>query len=257
MIARMSASAESPPSAANPVDARLHVLIPSAGQGSRAVAAGQDVGLAKQYQMLGPQTVLAHTLAAFRALGEQIAGIHVVVSPQDDVFTQMLPGFGGPREYLWRCGGASRADSVLNGLRALQAHAAADHWVLVHDAARCLVTPLQLQSLIDACRNDPVGGLLALPLADTLKSGADGRVLATLERADKWLAQTPQMFRVGALTQALQLADQQGLTVTDEASAMEAQGHRPRLVPGSAQNFKITYPDDFVLADAILRSRTA
>lgn len=255
-----------------PAGPRLHVLIPSAGQGSRAVAAGQGAGqiegqvqgLAKQYQPLAGQAVLAHTLAAFGALGQQIAGIHVVISPQDMVFSQVMPSFGGElggaREHLLRCGGASRAESVLNGLRALQAHAkvkaSADDWVLVHDAARCLVTPAQLQALIHACLDDPVGGLLALPLADTLKAGADGRVQATLERADKWLAQTPQMFRLGALTQALELAERQGLAVTDEASAMEAQGQMPRLVPGSAQNFKITYPDDFLLAAAILRSRS-
>ena len=253
------------PASSTPTGPRLYALIPSAGQGSRAVAAGQASGqvegLAKQYQPLEGQAVLAHTLDAFRALGEQIAGIHVVISPQDEAFTQVMPGFGGElggaREQLLRCGGASRAESVLNGLRALQTQASAEDWVLVHDAARCLVTPAQLQTLINACLDDPVGGLLALPLADTLKVGADGRVQATLARTDKWLAQTPQMFRLGALTQALEQAERQGLAVTDEASAMEAQGLMPRLVPGSAQNFKITYPDDFVLAAAILRSRSA
>jgi 2-C-methyl-D-erythritol 4-phosphate cytidylyltransferase len=125
----------------------------------------------------------------------------------------------------------------------------------VHDAARCLIEPEQVRGLIERCRGDAVGGLLALPLPDTLKSERDGRVEQTLERAGKWLAQTPQMFRLGALEQALNLAQAQGLAVTDEASAMEAQGLAPLLVSGSAQNFKVTYPQDFRLAQAVLSSR--
>jgi 2-C-methyl-D-erythritol 4-phosphate cytidylyltransferase len=120
------------------------------------------------------------------------------------------------------------------------------------------VRPAQVQALIAACQDDPVGGLLALPLPDTLKAEVDGRVQATVARGDKWLAQTPQMFRLGVLQQALALAAQRGFEgITDESSALEAQGLRPRLVPGSAQNFKLTYPDDFALADAILRSHNA
>lgn len=155
------------------------------------------------------------------------------------------------------CGGDSRASSVCNGLQALLAlGVAADDWVLVHDAARCLVTPQQINALLDACWSDPVGGLLALPLPDTLKVGVDGRVAATLERSDKWLAQTPQMFRVGALHAALLAAAARGFAgVTDEASAMEMAGQRPLLVPGSGHNFKITYASDFALAEALLRSR--
>ncbi|MDH5205391.1 MAG: 2-C-methyl-D-erythritol 4-phosphate cytidylyltransferase, partial [Hylemonella sp.] len=106
--------------------------------------------------------------------------------------------------------------------------------------------------LIDACADDAVGGLLALPLPDTLKQAQDGRVAATLPRADKWLAQTPQMFRIGLLQKALSEA---GATVTDESSAVEALGLAPRLVSGSAQNFKVTYPEDFALAEAVLRAR--
>jgi 2-C-methyl-D-erythritol 4-phosphate cytidylyltransferase len=157
------------------------------------------------------------------------------------------------------CGGATRAESVFNGLAALQALGAAVHdWVLVHDAARCLVTPAQVDALIDACLPDAVGGLLALPLADTLKcADAAGRVAATLDRTGKWLAQTPQMFRLGALQAALAAHADTGFAgITDEASAMEAAGHRPLLVRGSAQNFKVTYPEDFALAEAVLQSRT-
>jgi 2-C-methyl-D-erythritol 4-phosphate cytidylyltransferase len=141
----------------------------------------------------------------------------------------------------------------------LEQGAAATDWVLVHDAARCLITPEQINALIDACENDAVGGLLALPLPDTLKSERNGRVAATLGRSDKWLAQTPQMFRIGALFGALEaagdLSDTSNALITDESSAMERLGHAPKLVRGSAQNFKVTYHEDFALAEAVLQSR--
>ena len=146
----------------------------------------------------------------------------------------------------------------MNGLSQLLADGAEpSDWVLVHDAARCLITPAQIDALIDACLPDAVGGLLALPLPDTLKhAGVDGRVDATIDRAGKWLAQTPQMFRVGALRDAYAAHAASGFAgLTDDASAMEAAGHAPLLVPGSAQNFKVTYPEDFALAEAVLRSR--
>jgi 2-C-methyl-D-erythritol 4-phosphate cytidylyltransferase len=124
--------------------------------------------------------------------------------------------------------------------------------VLVHDAARCLITPQQINTLIDACLEDSVGGLLALRLPDTLKREVAGRVAQTVERSDKWLAQTPQMFRIAELQQALLVA---GNAVTDEASALEFVGKAPLLVEGSAQNFKVTYPQDFALAQAVLTAR--
>ena len=142
-------------------------------------------------------------------------------------------------------------------LNALREQLADADWVLVHDAARCLVTPALVDRLIDACLDDPVGGLLALPLPDTLKTEEQGRVSRTVDRAHKWLAQTPQMFRLGALHAALDATRAHGFAgVTDEASAMELAGQKPLLVPGSAQNFKVTYPEDFAMAEAILRSRT-
>ena len=156
--------------------------------------------------------------------------------------------------FIATCGGSTRAASVFNGLLALQSHGAKapGDWVLVHDAARCLIEAAQIDALIDACAQDAVGGLLALKLPDTLKREAGGRVAGTVERADKWLAQTPQMFRIGDLQAALQAA---GDTVTDDASAMEALGHAPLLVEGSAQNFKVTYPQDFAMAEALLLAR--
>jgi 2-C-methyl-D-erythritol 4-phosphate cytidylyltransferase/2-C-methyl-D-erythritol 4-phosphate cytidylyltransferase/2-C-methyl-D-erythritol 2,4-cyclodiphosphate synthase len=133
-------------------------------------------------------------------------------------------------------------------------------WVLVHDAARCLVAPESVKALLLACQDDPVGGLLALPLPDTLKTQKpDGvpRVETTVPREGKWLAQTPQMFRLGALHHALAQAAQTGFAgITDEASAMERQGWSPRLVPGSALNLKVTYPADFAFAEAVLKAKS-
>ncbi|MGE0329628.1 MAG: 2-C-methyl-D-erythritol 4-phosphate cytidylyltransferase [Ramlibacter sp.] len=221
--------------------ARFFALVPCAGSGSRAGTA-----IPKQYQPVAGLPMARHTLAAFAAV-PRIARCLVVVAPGDDFLQPLEPPFA-----VAGCGGATRAASVRNGLQALLALGAAPHdWVLVHDAARCLVTPALINALIDACAQDAVGGLLAHRLADTLKSEVDGRVGATVDRGGKWLAQTPQMFRIGMLQDALA---QSGDAVTDESGAMEALGHRPLLVAGSAQNFKVTYPEDFALAEAVLRS---
>ena len=229
----------------------LHALIPCAGSGSRAGAGGP-----KQYQRLAGRPMVAHTVEAFRALSDRFATIAPVVAPDDREVSSALPAF--PRngaERLLQVGGSTRAASVRNGLAALRQQGARPHdWVLVHDAARCLVTPTQIEALIAACEHDPVGGLLAQRLADTLKSASgDGRVHDTLARADKWLAQTPQMFRLGLLLDALEKV---GDSITDESSAIEAVGLAPLLVPGSAQNFKVTFPEDFALAEAVLKSRS-
>lgn len=230
-----------------PPEARFFALIPCAGHGSRA-ATPQP----KQYETVAGQPMVMHTLAAFTAV-PHVTRTLVVVAPGDEFFsTRALPGVA-----VAHGGGATRAASVKSGLHALlERGATAQDWVLVHDAARCLVTPAQITELIHTCQHDPVGGLLAQPLADTLKSEADGRVAGTLDRSGKWLAQTPQMFRIGPLLAALDSAAQQQRTVTDESSAMEAAGHQPRLVPGSAQNFKVTWPEDFALAAAILSARS-
>ena len=227
---------------------RCFALLPCAGSGARAGGV-----VPKQYQPVAGQPMVLHTLAAFLAVA-RIARVLVVVAPGDDTLQAPDAAYS-----IAACGGATRAQSVFNGLAALRDQGAgADDWVLVHDAARCLVTPALIDALIDACLPDAVGGLLALPLADTLKSATGTRAVATLERADKWLAQTPQMFRVGALHAALVAHAAQGFAgITDEASAVEAAGQRPLLVRGSAQNFKVTYPEDFALAEAILRSRSA
>ncbi len=223
---------------------RLYALVPCAGVGERAGAAGP-----KQYAMLGERSLVAHTLAALAQVS-RIVEVLVVVSAGD---TQHAAHLGRDATVSHR-GGATRAETVRNGLDELLARGARSHdWVLVHDAARCLVRPEWIDTLIDACLDDPVGGLLALPVADTLKSARDGRVEATIDRHAKWQAQTPQMFRIGLLREAL---DHAGASVTDEASAIEALGHAPKLVACSMENFKITWPADFDLAARLLRTRT-
>jgi len=239
----------SPSVAAGP--ARYYALVPCAGSGSRAGTAQP-----KQYQSVAGQPMVMHTVWALAGVARLTAGL-VVLSPVDDF---VWPEDGAWPEKFTRqpCGGATRAHSVFNGLQALRESGARDSdWVLVHDAARCLITPALVDALMDACMNDPVGGLLALPLPDTLKQARGGRVAATVPREDKWLAQTPQMFRLSALQTALAAQAVKGFAgVTDEASALEMAGAQPLLVPGSAHNFKVTYPADFALAQAVLLSRT-
>ncbi len=224
--------------------ARLHALVPCAGIGERAGSGGP-----KQYAQLGERSLVAHTVAALEQVA-RIASVWVVVSPGD---LQIAAHLAGTRALALDCGGATRADSVRNGLAALVARGArAQDWVLVHDAARCLLRPEWVDALIDACIDDAVGGLLALPIADTLKAEQGGRAASTIDRRGKWQAQTPQMFRLGLLQEALAFA---GAGVTDEASAIEALGHAPKLVAASLENFKITWPVDFDLAARLLKTR--
>ncbi|MBP8812869.1 MAG: 2-C-methyl-D-erythritol 4-phosphate cytidylyltransferase [Laribacter sp.] len=226
---------------------RCLALVPAAGGGSRM---GAD--RPKQYLDLAGAPLLAHTLR--RLLAEpRLARVLVVLAPDDVWFDR----FDWPRDVrleILRVGGATRAESVRNGL--LHAGAAADDWVLVHDAARCCLPPDALGRLIDTLQADPVGGLLALPVADTLKRGtAEQRVEQTVSREGLWLAQTPQMFRAGML--ALALDRPLDRAITDEASAIERLGLVPRLVTGDALNFKVTWPHDLVLARAVLGLDTA
>ena len=222
--------------------------MPCAGSGSRAGTVAP-----KQYEPVAGQAVVAHTLAALARVPRLVATL-VVLAPDDDRFEAAVPGFEGERGWLARVGGASRAESVANGLAELQARGAQPHdWVLVHDAARALIRPEWVDRLIDACADDDVGGLLALPVADTLKQQTgDHRVAATVDRQGKWAAQTPQMFRLGLLAPALRGA---GPQVTDEASAVEALGHQPKLVRGEFENVKLTWPGDFALAERLLQTR--
>jgi len=226
-------------------------LVPCAGVGERAQAGGP-----KQYARVAGRSVVAHTLAALAAV-QDIEAILVVLAPFDREFESHAPAFEGARAWVARCGGQTRAASVDHGLDELRRRGAnEDDWVLVHDAARCLLRPAWVEALMAACLDDSVGGLLALPLADTLKQAAAGasapRVAHTVPRTDKWLAQTPQMFPLGLLQRALAAA---GTDVSDESSAVEALGLAPRLVPGSVENLKLTWPADFALAARLLETR--
>ena len=227
---------------------RFYVVIPCAGSGSRAGTVQP-----KQYQRIAGLPMVVHTLKAFDKVSRMGRGL-LVLAPDDEQMREVLLAHPQPLFDVAYVGGESRADSVLAGLRELRTQGAHDtDWVLVHDAARCLVTAEQINALMDACQDDPVGGLLAHKLADTLKQEVSGRVAQTVDRSDKWLAQTPQMFHLGGLIQALESA---GPSATDEASAIEALGLSPKLVSASSHNFKVTYPEDFALAEAILSTRS-
>lgn len=226
---------------------RFWLVIPAAGIGSRMRA-----DRPKQYLQLGGRSLLEQSLAVFlehpRLLGSMVA------LAADDPWWPQLACATDPR--VRRCpGGGERADSVLAALRALLAQgAAAEDWVLVHDAARPNLAQEDLQRLLAELANDPVGGLLAVPARDTLKRiGADGRVQETVDRSTIWHAYTPQMFRLGALLQSLAAALAAGATVTDEASAMEWAGLSPRLIEGRADNIKVTRPEDLAALELAWR----
>jgi 2-C-methyl-D-erythritol 4-phosphate cytidylyltransferase len=203
----------------------------------------------KQYLPLAGKPLIYHTLTALCRC-ERIDRVWVVLSPDDTWWrTYDWTSLGSKLETVF-CGGATRAESVANGLAAAETAAADDDWVLVHDAARPCLSQAMLAALCDQLADDPVGGLLAVPVADTLKrADALQRVAATEPRDGLWQAQTPQMFRYGVLLRAL--ADHPG--VTDEAGAIEAAGLKPKLVPADATNLKVTYPADLRLAEFILQ----
>ena len=228
----------------------VFALIPAAGTGSRLAG-----GTPKQYLALAGRPMLWHAIRA------------VCVAPVETVFVVLAPGdrefaahdwaaFQGRIEPLY-CGGGSRRDSVYNGIVAAMAAVDADDWILVHDAARPCLPKRDLDFLMKEAQTDQVGAILALPAADTVKKAAKDeagvqRIAATEDRAQLWLAQTPQMFRAGLLAQALKQAKG---AVTDEAGALEQMGLKPRLVTGSRENLKVTFPEDLAIAEAILAAR--
>ena len=230
---------------------RYFVLIPAAGVGARMGAA-----FPKQYAELAGKTMLRHVLDTFAA-HEAIMHTFVVVSGDDAYIADAVrddAGQPGPwlagRVTIVRDGGDTRRQSVLNGLLAMRPQIADDEWVLVHDAARPGLSAALVDRLIAGVRDDEVGGLLALPIVDTLKrSDGGGRACATVPRTGLWSAQTPQMFRYGLLKKALEAS----ADVTDEAGAIEALGLAPRLVMGSPRNMKVTLPGDLALAELYLK----
>lgn len=205
----------------------------------------------KQYLPLLDRPLIWHALKTLASIAA-IERVFVILAPDDTLWgTHDWTEFAD-RMVVLRCGGATRAESVTNGLRAMREQVDANDWVLVHDAARCCLTSAHVEKLIAEVGDDPVGGLLAVPVADTLKRAHEGqRVAATVARDGLWQAQTPQMFRHGMLLDALGRAP----IVTDESSAIEALGLQPKLVAADATNLKVTWPLDLQLAGWILENR--
>lgn len=203
----------------------------------------------KQYLPIAGKPLIHYTLSALCRCA-RIERVWVVLSPDDAWWRTHDWAVLGPKLETVFCGGATRAESVANGLAAAETAAADDDWILVHDAARPCLSQSMLAALCDELADDPVGGLLAVPVADTLKrADAAQRVAATEARDGLWQAQTPQMFRYGVLLRAL--AEHPG--VTDEAGAIEAAGLKPKLVRADASNLKVTFPADLRLAELILQ----
>lgn len=229
--------------------ANFFALIPAAGAGSRM----RDE-LPKQYLPLAGKPMIYHALKMI-CNSLRIARVFVVLAPGDNAWLRHdWSEFSGKLTVL-ECGGATRAQSVLNGLQGAREALTIDDgdWILVHDAARPCLSEMQLDTLMDELAGDEVGGLLAVPVADTLKrSDTSRRVACTEPRENLWQAQTPQMFRYKLLVEALNMTG--GATMTDDAGAVEALGLQPKLVLSDARNLKVTYPQDLALAELILRN---
>jgi 2-C-methyl-D-erythritol 4-phosphate cytidylyltransferase len=229
---------------------RYHVISPAAGSGRR-FAASQP----KQYATLGSSTVIEHALAPFQTDAD-CAGILVAIAADDEHWPAVAARHA---RLVTVTGGGERAHSVRNALRALASRVGPEEWVFVHDAARPCFSRDDLELLKRMLVADEVGGLLAVPLADTLKRAAAGepaQVDATLDRAGLWRAATPQVFRLGVLLPALEAALDSNRLPTDESQAVEWAGHRSRLIAGRADNIKVTTADDLLLASAILAARS-
>jgi 2-C-methyl-D-erythritol 4-phosphate cytidylyltransferase len=228
----------------------FYALIPAAGYGSRM---GDE--LPKQYLQLAGRPMISHPLHTLCS-SPRIRAVFVVLAPVDNEWFRHDWSEFSPKLVVLQCGGATRAESVLNGLNAArEASSITDNdWVLVHDAARPCLGSKQLSELMDELADDEVGGLLAVPVADTLKrSDSNGRVERTEPREKLWQAQTPQMFRCGLLLEALSTSG--GAAMTDDAGAIEALGLHPKLISSDARNLKVTYPQDLALAELILKNR--
>lgn len=225
---------------------QYHVLIPCAGSGSRMKSATP-----KQYLPLNGKPILRHAIDIFEAM-PIVSQIFIVIAAADAYWSDELLQ-GCHKTKVLTCGGESRAASVYQGLQALVSQVDSEDWVLVHDAARPGIDAEIVQRLIHAMQAQDIGGLLALPLADTLKrAGATQHVSATIPREALWQAQTPQMFKIGMLEQAL--ASSLERQPTDEAQAMEWAGYSPKLVLGDLKNLKITYPHDIAVVSALMQA---
>lgn len=223
-------------------------ILPAAGSGSRFAS-----DIPKQYLNVLDKTVMQHSVDRICAL--EIQGCVIAISPHDQ--TARTLKFAKPQLLHWVTGGAERMDSVLSALEYLANYASATDWILVHDVARPCILQADLQRLIGELAHDEVGGLLAVPVRDTLKLAKQQQVVKTVSRDNLWQCQTPQMFRYGLLKHALRQAKAQQRLVTDEASAIEQLNLPVQLIAGSSTNIKITYPEDLSLAAAIMQAEQA
>jgi 2-C-methyl-D-erythritol 4-phosphate cytidylyltransferase len=212
--------------------------------------------LPKQYISLLGRPVILHTLERL-CTHPLVRGVMAGVSDRDRHWPALIPMLANLQKFLGKySSGETRAHTVLNGLKALTKHARSEDWVLVHDAVRPCVRHEDIDKLISAVANGQEGGLLALPVSDTVKrADNEGRVVETIRREGLWRAATPQMFRIGALASALESALKQGSEITDEASAIEAAGGHPRVVACHADNIKVTLPEDLALAELYLKQQ--
>lgn len=227
----------------------IWAVIPAAGTGSRFSTDNAGFSGAKQYASIGSATVLEHSVSTLLENAD-IEKIVIALHPEDTRARQ-LPLLQHEKICFVQ-GGAERSDSVRQALLFLRDVAEVGDWVLVHDAARPCLSVSDLQNLVDTLRDDLVGGILAVPVTDTLKKVDAGNVVGTIDRSAIWQAQTPQMFRFGLLLECMQQAHQKQKLVTDDASAIEACGYTAKIVSGSRSNIKITYPDDLALASFYL-----
>ena len=223
---------------------KIWAIVPSAGSGKRFGGSAP-----KQYTPLQGKQVIHRTLERLHAVSE-LSGILVGVAAETDL-TLSDPSTGRLKVETY-IGGATRSETVLKGLKRLIDCGRVDEWALIHDAARPLITPELVSELVNSVGFDARGGFLAIEVVDTLKKAKNGRSLETIDRGQHWCAQTPQLFPVGRLFDALCAGEEKNITFTDEANAMEFLGYAPLLVKGSRENLKLTEPEDMIFASAIL-----
>ena len=235
---------------------KIWLLVPAAGVGSRMQA-----DRPKQYLSLLGQPIIQHTLERLQQALPQ-AKIVLCLNPDDPYWPEYCDQISGHQAFIFAEGGKERCDTVLNGLAAIAEQADDNDWVLVHDVARPCVRAEDIQKLVNELSDDEVGGILALPVADTMKRAEPvsddnnlSRISETVDRNRLWHALTPQMFRYGLLRQSLNQALEQGAVVTDEASAIEWAGYQPALVAGQRDNIKVTHPDDLYFAELFLTAQ--
>lgn len=228
---------------------RYWIIVPAAGVGTRMGAS-----IPKQYLTIGSKTILEYTLERLLQV-PQLAGLYLALSLDDDYWRSLALAKHPLLKVI--AGGNERSDSVLNALQSLQSEADNNDWVLVHDAARPCVMLESIMMLIEQLRDHSIGGILGVPVSDTLKHVDQSQTIQqTVDRSVLWQAQTPQMFRYGLLRDCLQQALAAGKTITDEASAIEACGYQPLMVQGRSDNIKITRPEDLAIAKLILQQQS-